>query len=57
MTIVLFSSRLSCTRANAYKIFEKKTIDTDMLLRISKILDYDFFKLYSKELDIEHKTD
>lgn len=56
MTIVSFSSRLSCTRANVYKILEKKSIDTDLLLRISKILDYDFFKLYSKELDNEHKT-
>ena len=55
MTVVGFSSRLSCTRANVYKIFEKKSIDTDLLLRISKILDYDFFQLYSKERRIRDK--
>lgn len=55
ITIVWFSSQLSCTRANVYKIFEKKSLDTDLLLRISVILDYDFFELYSEEKAKKHK--
>ncbi len=50
MTVVSFAERLSCTRVNAYKIFNKKSIDTDMLLRISSILEYDFFQHYSNML-------
>ena len=55
MTVVSFASRLSCTRVNAYKIFSKKSIDTDMLTRISIILEYDFFRLYSDVLDINNQ--
>ena len=47
LTIVWFAEQLSCTRVNVYKIFSKRSIDTDMLFRISKILDYDFFRHYS----------
>ena len=47
MTVVEFSRQLSCTRVNAYKLFSKKSIDTDMLCRISIILEYDFFYDYS----------
>lgn len=32
------------------KIFESKSIDTDTLLRLSKVLEYDFFRLYSQHL-------
>ncbi|MBQ6064866.1 MAG: helix-turn-helix transcriptional regulator [Prevotella sp.] len=49
-TIVWLAENLSCSRTNVYKIFDKRSIDTDYLLRISDILDYDFFELYSKEL-------
>ena len=48
MTIVRFAEHLSCTRANAYKIFARKSIDTDTLYRVSLILDFDFFNLLSK---------
>lgn len=43
------AQQLSCSRTNLYKIFKKQSIDTSELLRISRILDYDFFKLYSEE--------
>ena len=48
--MVWFAGELSCSRTNVYKIFSKKSIDTNDLLRISRILGYDFFQLYSKEL-------
>ena len=49
MTVVSFATQLSCSRANVYKIFEKKSIDTDILMRISTILDYDFFAAISRD--------
>ncbi|MGM9766881.1 MAG: helix-turn-helix domain-containing protein [Candidatus Cryptobacteroides sp.] len=47
MTVVSFAEQLSCSRANVYKIFDKKSIDTDMLMRICAILQYDFFAAIS----------
>ena len=49
-TVVWFANELSCSRTNVYKIFSKQSIDTFDLLRISKILEYDFFEVYSQEL-------
>ena len=49
-TVVWFAEELSCSRTNVYKIFGKHSIDTYDLLRISKILEYDFFEIYSQEL-------
>ena len=48
MTVIRFAEQLSCTRANVYKIFAKKSIDTDTLYRASVILDFDFFFILSK---------
>jgi len=41
---------LSYCRTNVYKIYDKKSIDTDLLLRISILLKHDFFACYSNEL-------
>ncbi len=49
-TVVWLAKRLSCSRANVYKIFEKYSVDTDMLARISTILNFDFFSLYSEDI-------
>lgn len=49
-TVVWLAKQLSCSRNNVYKIFHNNSIATQELMRISKILDYDFFALYSKEL-------
>ena len=50
-TVVWFASELSCHRTNVYKIFSKRSIDTHELERISKILNTDFFALYSRQID------
>lgn len=50
MTIVDFSRELGCSRVNIYKILDKYSLDSNLLLRISKILEHDFFSYYSKEL-------
>lgn len=50
MTVVLMAKYLSCGRGNVYKIFEKYSIDTESLMKISRALDFDFFSLYSEDL-------
>ena len=54
-TVVWLAKELAYSRTNVYKIYDKSSIDTDVLLRISIILEYDFFKIYSDE--IESKVD
>lgn len=49
-SVVWFAGELSCSRTNVYKIFSKQSIDTYDLMRISRILDHDFFEVFSKEL-------
>lgn len=52
-TVVWFADKMACHRTNVYKIFGKRTIDTQELLLASKILKYDFFKHYSSQLEEE----
>ena len=48
-TVSWLARELSYCRTNVYKIYDKKSIDTDLLLRISNLLHYDFFAVYSDE--------
>ncbi|MBQ8361007.1 MAG: XRE family transcriptional regulator [Bacteroidaceae bacterium] len=43
--------KLSCDRSNIYRIFQKQSIDTSVLKRISIILNHDFFVDLSNELN------
>ncbi len=45
-TISWFARKLYCDRSNVYDIFCRKSIDTDLLLRISRVLNHDFFRYY-----------
>ena len=47
LSVTWFAEQLCCARTNVYKIFGKSSIDTELLLRISDILQYDFFQCYS----------
>jgi len=51
-TVTWFARQLNCHRVNVYDIFNRKTIDTELLWRISVILDHDFFLDISA--DIRH---
>ena len=42
-TVAWFADQLSCGRNNIYDIFNRKSVDTDLLIRISRILQHDFF--------------
>lgn len=48
-TITWFAEQLNCHRVNVYDIFNRSTIDTELLRHISVILDHDFFKDLSAE--------
>ena len=54
-TVEWFSTQLCYTRNHIYKIFNKSTIDTGLLARISKILGHDFFADISVEQREESK--
>lgn len=47
MPISELGRRINTARQNVYKILNKKTMDTGMLLKISKVLEYDFFQYYT----------
>lgn len=49
-SVTWFARQIHCERRNAYDIFERTSIDTDQLLKISRVLGVDFFSLYSKSL-------
>lgn len=50
-TVTWLARSLYCDRTNVYKIFQRESVNSEMLYRISKILSHDFFKYYSKELE------
>lgn len=41
-SVTWFAKQLSCDRSNIYRIFQKESVDTNLLARISVILQYDF---------------
>ena len=43
---VWLARQLPCSNNHVYKLFSKKTMDTDLLWRISDIMDVNFFRLY-----------
>lgn len=42
-TVTWFARQLNCHRVNVYDIFSRRTIDTELLWRISTILNHNFF--------------
>lgn len=54
-TVVWLAKQLSYSRTNVYKIYEKSSVDTDLLMRISNVLDYDFFSVYSSRIKSDKK--
>lgn len=43
-----FARKLFCDRTNVYDIFQRKSIDTELLLRISLILEHEIFRYYTE---------
>ncbi len=62
ITVTEFAKRINKSRENIYSIFSRKSIDTDLLAKISEVLEYDFFRHYSityqeMEAKIQHVED
>lgn len=51
-SVAWFARKLSCDRSNVYRIFQKESIDTGLLIRISVILQYNFFSELSDEAEM-----
>lgn len=46
--IVEFARMINTTRNNVYNIFSRESIDTELLRKICKILEFDFFQYLSE---------
>ncbi len=51
-TVTWLARQLNCHRVNVYDIFNRRTVDTELLWRISVILDHDFF--HDISIEIQH---
>lgn len=51
-SVTWFAKQLSYSRTYICEIFENEAIDAELLLRISKLLNVNFFKLYSDEFEV-----
>ncbi len=45
------ASQLQCNRTNVYKIFNRPSIDCELLLKISGALSHNFFNHYNFRFD------
>lgn len=52
-TVKWFAKKLNCNRTNAYNIFRRANIDTEIMTRICLILNHNFFNDLSAEMDIK----
>ncbi len=56
MTVSEFARRINCERTNVYKIFDRRTIDVEMLVKISEILNHNFLADVMRHHGLETKT-
>ena len=49
-SISWFARKLSCDRSNVYRLFQKESIDTTLLFRVSLLLKRVFFSYLSERL-------
>lgn len=50
-SVTWLARELNCTRTQIYRMFEKKSIDTYRLEKISMLLRHNFFTVLSAEVD------
>ena len=48
MKLNVFAERIGMTYRNVYRVFERTDINTDLLVKIGAVLNYDFFSHYTK---------
>ncbi|MDR1348612.1 MAG: XRE family transcriptional regulator [Prevotellaceae bacterium] len=49
LTVTEFANQINKTRENVYDIFKRSSIDSALLLQISKVLHYNFFKHFKEK--------
>jgi hypothetical protein len=47
MKLTDFADELGTVRQNVYRIFKKRHVDTGLLLKISQVLNHNFFQYYT----------
>lgn len=47
-TVSWFARKLHLDRSNVYRLFQKNSVDTDLLSRVSIVLGRDFFEILSE---------
>ncbi len=59
MKLTDFADQLGTVRQNVYRIFKKRHLDTGLLLKISQVLDYNFFQYYvpARDGDLPAQTE
>lgn len=55
-TVSWLARKLNCDRSNVYRLFQKHSIDTALLQRLSVILDRDFFRDLSNNFSNKKST-
>jgi hypothetical protein len=54
MKLTDFADQLGTVRQNVYRIFKKRHLDTGLLIKISEVLNHNFFQYY---VPVQHKAD
>lgn len=49
-TVVWLARTINMERSSVYKIFERNTLDVGLLIRISLVMDHDFFQDVSNKI-------
>lgn len=55
-SVTWLARKLSCDRSNVYRLFQKRSIETDLLIRISVILNRDFAIEISKAIQEKYQS-
>jgi transcriptional regulator with XRE-family HTH domain len=54
ISVSVFAKKINRSRNVVYDIFERESIDTELLGKISKVLGFDFFNLLSGQKEYQH---
>lgn len=56
LSVAEFARRIHCERTNVYKIFNRRSIDVELLVKISEILNHNFLADVMNHHGFETKT-
>lgn len=53
LTLKAFASRIGRSPKNLYEVFERPSVDTQLLRKASEVLRFNFFRLYAEDIEKE----